>query len=253
MTVLQDRYFLYFAGTENRDIASRLDDGEICVLGTVLRVELIHHASMCAVVGVLGPLDTGAAYTAAHDCDDFVIGHICIRFLSVCIKGKVSAESFNEGLSRYLFRAHLDALNAVGLCCLKLLSQIIFVQAQSLADGFDIELFCGTEVNESQRIAKSVSVYCARTLDARKNITIVIGNGNGEGITVKISCSSFFFYEPTTKEVFINVESADEEEREKINQYVKDNSTSVSENLVPLKFLQSIVSYGCEKWNPNYI
>ena len=146
MTVLQDRYFLYFASTENRDIASRLDDGEICVLGTVLRVELIHHASMCAVVGVLGPLDTGAAYTAAHDCDDFVIGHICIRFLSVCIKGKVSAESFNEGLSRYLFRAHLDALNAVGLCCLKLLSQIIFVQAQSLADGFDIELFCGTEV-----------------------------------------------------------------------------------------------------------
>lgn len=107
--------------------------------------------------------------------------------------------------------------------------------------------------NESQRIAKSVSVYCARTLDARKNITIVIGNGNGKGITVKISCSSFFFYEPTTKEVFINVESANEEEREKINQYVKDNSTSVSENLVPLKFLQSIISYGCEKWNPNYI
>lgn len=107
--------------------------------------------------------------------------------------------------------------------------------------------------NESQRIAKSVSVYCARTLDARKNITIVIGNSNGEGISVKISCSSFFFYEQTTKEVFINVESADEEEREKINQYVKDNSTSVSENLVPIKFLQSIISYGCEKWNPNYI
>ena len=36
--------------------------------------------------------------------------------------------------------------------------------------------------NESQRIAKSVSVYCARTLDARKNITIVIGNGNGNGV-----------------------------------------------------------------------
>ena len=107
--------------------------------------------------------------------------------------------------------------------------------------------------NESQRIAKSVSVYCARTLDARKNITIVIGNGNGEGITVKISCSSFFFYEPTTKEVFINVESANDEERKKINQYVKDNGASVSENLVPIKFLQSIVSYGCEKWNPNYI
>ena len=107
--------------------------------------------------------------------------------------------------------------------------------------------------NESQRIAKSVSVYCARTLDARKNITIVIGNGNGEGITVKISCSSFFFYEPTTKEVFINVESAGKEERKKINQYVKDNGASVSENLVPIKFLQSIVSYGCEKWNPNYI
>ena len=109
--------------------------------------------------------------------------------------------------------------------------------------------------NESQRIAKSVSVYCARTLDARKNITIVIGNGNGngEGITVKISCSNFFFYKPTTKEVFINVESAGEEEREKINQYVKDNGASVSENLVPIKFLQSVVSYGCEKWNPNYI
>ena len=107
--------------------------------------------------------------------------------------------------------------------------------------------------NESQRIAKSVSVYCARTLDARKNITIVIGNGNGDGITVKISCSSFFFYEPTTKEVFINVESANDEERKKINQYVKDNGASVSENLVPIKFLQSIVSYGCEKWNPNYI
>lgn len=97
------------------------------------------------------------------------------------------------------------------------------------------------------------ALYCARTLDARKNITIVIGNGNGEGITVKISCSSFFFYEPTTKEVFINVESANDEERKKINQYVKENSASVSENLVPLKFLQSIVSYGCEKWNPNYI
>lgn len=110
-------------------------------------------------------------------------------------------------------------------------------------------------INESQRIAKSVSVYCARTLDARKNITIVIGNGNGngEGITVKISCSNFFFYKPTTKEVFINVESAGEEEREKINQYVKDNGASVSENLVPIKFLQSVVSYGCEKWNPNYI
>lgn len=58
----------------------------------------------------------------------------------------MSAKSCDEGLRRYLFCAHLDALNAVGLCCLKLLSQIILVQAQSLADGFDIELFCGAEV-----------------------------------------------------------------------------------------------------------
>ena len=87
MSVLQNRYFLYFAGTKNRDIASRLDDGEICVLGTVFWMELIHHASMRAVIGVLSPLNTGAAYTAAHGCDDFGIGHILIRFLSVCVQG----------------------------------------------------------------------------------------------------------------------------------------------------------------------
>lgn len=146
MTVLQNRYFLYFAGTKNRDIPSRLDDGEICVLGTVFRVELIHYAAMLAVVRVLGPLDTSAAYTAAHSSDNFGIGHICIRILSICVQGKASAKSCDEGLRRYLFRAHLDALHAVGFCGLKLLSQIILVQAQSLADGFDIELFCGTKV-----------------------------------------------------------------------------------------------------------
>ena len=146
MTVPQNRNFLYLAGTKNRDIAPRLDDGEICVLGTVLGVELVYHASMRTAIGVLSPLNTGAAYTAAHGCDDFGIGHICIRILSICIKGEASAKSCDEGLRRYLFRAHLDALHAVGFCGLELLSQIILVQAQSLANGFDIELFCGTEV-----------------------------------------------------------------------------------------------------------
>ena len=123
MSVLQNRYFLYFAGTKNRDIASRLDDGEICVLGTVFRVELVHYAAMLAVVRVLGPLDTSAANTAAHSCDDFGIGHICIRVLSVCVQGEVFAKPCDEGLRRYLFCAHLDALNAVGFCGLKLLSR----------------------------------------------------------------------------------------------------------------------------------
>lgn len=41
-------------------------------------------------------------------------------------------------------------------------------------------------------------------------------------------------------------------EREKINQYVKDNGAFVSKDLVPMSLLQSVVSYGWECWNQDF-
>ena len=41
-------------------------------------------------------------------------------------------------------------------------------------------------------------------------------------------------------------------EREKINQYVKDNGVFVNEDLVPMSLLQSVVSYGWEHWNRDF-
>lgn len=35
-------------------------------------------------------------------------------------------------------------------------------------------------------------------------------------------------------------------------QYVKDNGTFVSEDLVPMSLLQSVVSYGWEHWNRDF-
>lgn len=106
--------------------------------------------------------------------------------------------------------------------------------------------------NESQRIAKSVCAYCSRELNDRKNMTITIGTGDDNGISVKVSCDTLLHYEPTSKEVFVNVKSASKNEREKINQYVKDNGTFVSEDLVPMSLLQSVVSYGWEHWNRDF-
>lgn len=101
-------------------------------------------------------------------------------------------------------------------------------------------------------IAKSVCAYCSRELNDRKNMTITIGTGDDNGISVKVSCDTLLHYEPTSKEVFVNVKSASKNEREKINQYVKDNSTFVSEDLVPMSLLQSVVSYGWEHWNRDF-
>lgn len=106
--------------------------------------------------------------------------------------------------------------------------------------------------NESQRIAKSVCAYCSQELDDRKKVTITIGTDNDDGISVKISCDSFFYYEPITKEVFVNVKSVSKNMRDEINRYVKDSGVNVSKNLVPMNLLRSVVSYGRE-WNSNFV
>lgn len=124
------------------------------------------------------------------------------------------------------------------------------VEAARLADKI-AHTFIADD-NESQRIAKSVCAYCSRELNDRKNMTITIGTGDDNGISVKVSCDTLLHYEPTSKEVFVNVKSASKNEREKINQYVKDNGTFVSEDLVPMSLLQSVVSYGWEHWNRDF-
>lgn len=106
--------------------------------------------------------------------------------------------------------------------------------------------------NESQRIAKSVCEYCSRELDDRKKVTITIGTGTDDGISVKISCDSFFYYEPITKEVLVNVKSVSKNKRDEINRYVKDSGANIRENLVPMNLLRSVVSYGRE-WNSNFV
>lgn len=40
--------------------------------------------------------------------------------------------------------------------------------------------------------------------------------------------------------------------RDEINRYVKDSGVNVSENLVPMNLLRSVVSYGRE-WNSNFV
>lgn len=124
------------------------------------------------------------------------------------------------------------------------------VEAARLADKI-AHTFIAAD-NDSQRIAKSVCAYCSRELNDRKNVTITIGTSDDNGIPVKVSCDTLLHYEPTSKEIFINVKSASKNEREKINQYVKDNGAFVSEDLVPMNLLQSVISYGWEHWNRDF-
>lgn len=147
-----------------------------------------------------------------------------------------------------------DTLKSLSRCCQGFdRCQDMFpikVAAARLADKIGSTYI--SDDNESQRIAESLCAYCADLLDKRSKINVVIGTGSDDDIHAKVSCETLLHYEPTSKEVFVNVKSASKNEREKINQYVKDNGTFVSEDLVPMSLLQSVVSYGWEYWNRDF-
>lgn len=55
---------------------------------------------------------------------------------------------------------------------------------------------------------------------------------------IKIPLDNFLYYEPETKEIFVNICDICEGERKKVNRYVKDCGFFVRENLVPMMLVQ---------------
>lgn len=111
------------------------------------------------------------------------------------------------------------------------------------------------QIHDPESVLRSAVMDYLKTDEGKRQLEINCGCwnwGDVDDIPVKVSCDTLLHYEPTSKEVFVNVKSASKNEREKINQYVKDNGTFVSEDLVPMSLLQSVVSYGWEHWNRDF-
>lgn len=103
--------------------------------------------------------------------------------------------------------------------------------------------------NESQRIARSMLAYCKEYIPKRNAIDIAIGDGTSDVIRVKVSVSSFFYYDPETKELFINVSKVPEAKRADINRLLKDSGSFVGDDLVPMTFLQEVFFGKLSLWS----
>ena len=103
--------------------------------------------------------------------------------------------------------------------------------------------------NESQRIARSMLAYCKEYIPKRNVIDIAIGDGTSDVIRVKVPVSSFFHYDPETKELFINVSKVPETKRADINRLLKDSGSFVGDDLVPMTFLQEVFFGTLSLWN----
>ena len=85
---------------------------------------------------------------------------------------------------------------------------------------------------------------------AEKNvIDIAIGDGTSDVIRVKVPVSSFFHYDPETKELFINVSKVPETKRADINRLLKGSGSFVGDDLVPMTFLQEVFFGKLSLWS----
>lgn len=103
--------------------------------------------------------------------------------------------------------------------------------------------------NESQRIARSMLAYSKHKIAEKNVIDIAIGDGTSDVIRVKVPVSSFFHYDPETKELFINVSKVPETKKADINRLLKDSGSFVGDDLVPMTFLQEVFFGKLSLWS----
>lgn len=91
--------------------------------------------------------------------------------------------------------------------------------------------------------------YCKEYIPKRNVIDIAIGDGTSDVIRVKVPVSSFFHYDPETKELFINASKVPETKRADINRLLKGSGSFVGDDLVPMTFLQEVFFGTLSLWN----
>lgn len=92
--------------------------------------------------------------------------------------------------------------------------------------------------NESQKAARHLLNSHKGTVCKKNIVDVTLCNKSAGNMQIKIPLDNFLYYEPETKEIFVNICDIREGEREKVNRYVKDCGFSVCENLVPMMLVQ---------------
>ena len=92
--------------------------------------------------------------------------------------------------------------------------------------------------NESQKTARHLLNSYKGTVCKKNIVDVTLCNKNAGNMQIKIPLDNFLYYEPKTKEIFVNICDICEGERKKVNRYVKDCGFFVRENLVPMMLVQ---------------
>lgn len=105
--------------------------------------------------------------------------------------------------------------------------------------------FYGIRENKPVTFNQEIRFLClvvdnAKTVNiCKKNIVdVTLCNKSAGNMQIKIPLDNFLYYEPKTKEIFVNICDICEGERKKVNRYVKDCGFFVRENLVPMMLVQ---------------
>ena len=92
--------------------------------------------------------------------------------------------------------------------------------------------------NESQKAARHLLNSHKGTICKKNIVDVTLCNKSAGNMQIKIPLDNFLYYEPKTKEIFVNICDICEGERKKVNRYVKDCGFLVRENLVPMMLVQ---------------
>ena len=92
--------------------------------------------------------------------------------------------------------------------------------------------------NESQKAARHLLNSHKGTICKKNIVDVTLCNKSAGNMQIKIPLDNFLYYEPKTKEIFVNICDICEGERKKVNRYVKDCGFFVRENLVPMMLVQ---------------
>lgn len=92
--------------------------------------------------------------------------------------------------------------------------------------------------NESQKAARHLLNSHKGTICKKNIVDVTLCNKRAGNMQIKIPLDNFLYYEPKTKEIFVNICDICEGERKKVNRYVKDCGFLVRENLVPMMLVQ---------------
>lgn len=92
--------------------------------------------------------------------------------------------------------------------------------------------------NESQKAARHLLNSHKETICKKNIVDVTLCNKSAGNMQIKIPLDNFLYYEPKTKEIFVNICDVCEGERKKVNRYVKDCGFFVRENLVPMMLVQ---------------